>query len=109
MERQEFLASAREIISLEIRSSGLTLVDIVLFGSRARGESAAESDWDFLVVIKESLTFGEKAKLSSKLRRKFALLQTDADIIIKSEENLLLENENKGLLVHYALREGIHL
>ncbi len=109
MERQEFLASAREIISLEIRSAGLTLVDIVLFGSRARGESVAESDWDFLVVIKESLTFGGKAKLSSKLRRKFALLQTDADIIIKSEENLLLENENKGLLVHYALREGIHL
>lgn len=32
---------------------GKKLVAVVLFGSRARGDSRAESDWDLLVIAKE--------------------------------------------------------
>ncbi|MFP4092580.1 MAG: nucleotidyltransferase domain-containing protein [Cyclobacteriaceae bacterium] len=36
--------------------------EVVLFGSRARGDSHEESDWDFLVLSKKISTRDEKRK-----------------------------------------------
>ncbi|KJJ85158.1 Nucleotidyltransferase domain protein [Candidatus Omnitrophus magneticus] len=33
---------------------------IFLFGSRARGDFREDSDWDFMVLLNEEITFKEK-------------------------------------------------
>ena len=40
----------RPVVAAWRESLGESLVAVVLFGSRARGEAHAESDWDFLVI-----------------------------------------------------------
>jgi len=47
-----------------------TTATVVLFGSRARGDAAAESDWDFLILTKEADTEKLASKLRTEIRRK---------------------------------------
>ena len=46
MQRDELLARVKQAV-LEVEPSA----EIILFGSRSRGDFAAESDWDFLVLL----------------------------------------------------------
>jgi len=48
------------------------LLDVILFGSYARGEYTSESDVDVLVVVKGKTTFEEENKIS-KLCLKFLM------------------------------------
>lgn len=42
--------------------------EVILFGSRARGDFKKDSDWDFLVLLnKEEVTPSEKDKIRDKL------------------------------------------
>jgi len=105
----EILNKAKAIIRREILGSGLTLIDVILFGSRATRQARPDSDWDLLVVVSEQLDFNKKAEIATKIRRRFASLGVDADIIIKSKSQLLVEKDNTGLLAHYILQEGLFL
>lgn len=53
--------------------------DVILFGSRARGDAAEESDWDFLVLTDKTDT----EKLAGQLRREIRLqLESKRDIAV---------------------------
>jgi predicted nucleotidyltransferase len=43
--------------------------NIVLYGSKARGEDNTNSDWDFLIVLEENLKTQQQAKLREALHR----------------------------------------
>lgn len=82
---------------------------IILFGSRARGDAALLSDCDLLVILNEHLSAPEKIRLSSILRQKLAQKGIDADIILKSPEEVEYYKDKIGNVVRSALQEGIVL
>ncbi|MCL5020768.1 MAG: nucleotidyltransferase domain-containing protein [Bacteroidetes bacterium] len=54
---------------------GFRVEKIILFGSRARGEARAESDWDFPVVLNDDLTFAGKLELIVQVERRLAAMR----------------------------------
>lgn len=59
---------------------------ILLFGSRARKDNS--SDYDFLIITKETIDIQRKRTLKSLLRKELAQLKIPADILIQSEEEV---------------------
>ena len=88
---------------------GINYKEIILFGSRARGDYSEKSDYDILIVMKNILTIREKMELSSLLRKKLAKEEIDADIIVKSKEELNYYRTKIGSVVREVLKEGIRL
>jgi predicted nucleotidyltransferase len=58
---------------------GDQLEDILLFGSRARGESRPDSDVDVLILLKGEFDYGELIRRTSSL---VAALSLENDIVI---------------------------
>ena len=82
---------------------------IILFGSRARKDFSEESDYDILIILQDSISIKKKMRLSAKLRREIAKMGIDADIIIKSREEVEYYENKIGNIVRSALREGVAL
>lgn len=85
---------------------GLGCQKIILFGSRARGDFKERSDYNILVVVKSLLTIKEKMRLTGLLRKELAKIGIDADIILKSEDEISYYKEKIGSVVRNALKEG---
>jgi predicted nucleotidyltransferase len=104
---QEIKELSAETIREEFAASGISISQIVLFGSRSREDSRPDSDWDFLVSVKDNLSFPEKAIISTKIQTRLAEKLISADIIIKSEAALMQERGNVGIITYYALKNGV--
>lgn len=101
----------KEIIANTILEAGLTLSEIILFGSRARGNFAEESDWDILVVVRESLSLEERRNLWRKI---YYTLHSHFpgscfDIIIKNQDTFEEEKDIVNTISNEAYTEGIKL
>jgi predicted nucleotidyltransferase len=98
-ELREILAAYRR--GLE-RIYGDRLVEVVLFGSRARGDACPDSDIDVMVVLKGPVQAGEETRRCSEFRAGLCL---EHDVVItsiymsedryRSEESGLLRNVRK--------------
>jgi uncharacterized protein len=76
---------------------------VILFGSRARGTSARDSDVDLLVVKRDVVDrFDETVRLA----RLAADLRVPADVVVVSEAQIEEWGEVKGTMLHDALAEG---
>jgi len=82
---------------------------IILFGSRARGDFSEGSDHDVLVIVKKTLPVKEKMRLFALLRRDLAKRGIDADIIIKSTDEIEYYKNKIGNVVRTAMVEGAAL
>lgn len=82
---------------------------IILFGSRARNDFNKDSDYDILIVIKNSISQKEKIRLTLKIRQEFANNLIDADIILKQNKEIEYYKDKIGSVVKNALEEGILL
>jgi predicted nucleotidyltransferase len=80
---------------------------IILFGSRARNDFSERSDYDILIVLRNSITIEEKMKILSNLRNQLAHKGIDADIILKSTDEVEYYKDKIGSVVKTALREGV--
>ena len=109
MTNKETIEFSTQTIRKVFKDAGNPAVNIVLFGSRSRGNAEADSDWDFLVCTKNEMSFPEKVILSSKVQTKLAEKHISADIIIKSEIQVAKERENVGVITYYALKDGVPL
>ncbi|MBN1576769.1 MAG: nucleotidyltransferase domain-containing protein [Chitinispirillaceae bacterium] len=89
--------------------SSLPSKKIILFGSQARGDAGAGSDYDILIITEKSLPRSENYFVASELRRSLAQEYIDADIIIKSEEEVETCKNIRGCLIRNALPEGVVL
>jgi uncharacterized protein len=81
--------------------------EIILFGSRARGDYASESDWDFLILLNNPVTL----EAEELIRNKIYDIELETDEVITSiieqksewekyEEALIYKNiEKQGKLV----------
>jgi len=91
------------------RLLGLHVAKIYLFGSRARGEADAKSDWDLLVVVKGQLSWDEHRKLFCEISQRLARIGVPADIVIRTEAQLEESLRRVASIEKEAIREGIPL
>jgi uncharacterized protein len=95
---------------LTIERAGRALIEataapakVILFGSRARGDSDDRSDFDFLVIEREvEDRFGEMARLGRILGR----LLIPADVLVVSEQHARRWGAVNGTMIHEAISEG---
>ena len=78
-------------------------LQIILFGSQARGEADRDSDIDLLVVFAE-LT--DKRKTAIDIDRALADLPVAKDIIVSTPEELERSRTRIGSVLRYAQQEG---
>lgn len=83
--------------------------EVVLFGSRARGDANSYSDYDFLIITENPISTSEKQRIKALLRKKLAKNKIPADIIISSRNELNIKKEIKGHIIRQILREGVRL
>ena len=78
-------------------------VQIILFGSHARGEAHPQSDVDLLVVFSE---LADKRKTAADIRRTLADLPMAKDILVTTPEELARQRDQVGTILRAAQREG---
>ncbi len=83
------------------------LKDLVLFGSRINGRAKKDSDYDFLVILKQKAdwkTEREISDLSYEIELKYNII-TDTHILAESELTTL---RGKQPIFMNAIAKGIH-
>lgn len=103
--REQAVKTILELVDL----FGYNIERIILFGSRARGDAKPDSDWDFLVIVVEDLTFRQKQDLIVQIQRRLAVLKIPNDIILKSKREYDLSREQVGTISYYASLEGVEV
>ena len=78
-------------------------VQIILFGSHARGDDQPQSDVDLLVVFSE---LADKRKTAVDIRRALADLPVAKDILVTTPEELARQRDWGGTVLRAAQREG---
>ena len=94
-----------------VKKHNLSLVQVILFGSRARGDYTPESDWDIVVVLKEPLSSRERKSLwleiYRNLHRRFS--GNSFDIFIKSKDEFDSEKRFANTIASESVEKGIAL
>ncbi len=96
-------------IIIEITNRILPNSKIILFGSRARKDNSNDSDYDFLIITKETIDIRKKRTLKSILRKELAQLKIPADILIQSEEEINSKKDITGHILKQVISEGVVL
>ena len=78
-------------------------LQIILFGSQARGDTHLHSDVDLLVVFSQ-LT--DRRKTTVEIRRILADLPVCKDIVVTTPEELQQQRHLVGSVLRYAQQEG---
>ena len=80
---------------------------VILFGSRARGDATAESDFDFVVVEAKPFDAGRCRRAESvRLYRALAGLGVCKDILVYSQDEVEYWRDSLNNILARALREG---
>jgi uncharacterized protein len=79
-------------------------IEIRLFGSRARGESHAGSDWDLFVVVPDDLEAADDLFAGYRLRRE---TRTRADIVLCPLAEFREDRNTPNTLAYEAAHHGI--
>lgn len=109
MNREEIFKNIKDIITDELRKIDYNVLEIILFGSRAKGYEKSDSDWDFLIVVDKDIDFSTKKEITMLIRRRLVKLGISSDLIIQSYNIKKSRENNIAYLTYYAVREGIPL
>jgi predicted nucleotidyltransferase len=99
----------RDVILRVSRELGLEVDDIILFGSRARGDFRADSDWDVLVVLSRPLERKVELEAYKKIHRELLLKGIKVDVLFISRDELEKVKDDTGFVYYYALKEGVKI
>jgi predicted nucleotidyltransferase len=78
-------------------------LQLILFGSRARGDAQPGSDVDLLVVLARA---DDKRRISVQIRRALSDLPVAKDIVVATPDEIARRGDLVGTLLRPALREG---
>ncbi len=78
-------------------------LQIILFGSRARGDHLPDSDVDLLVVFP---LVDDNREMRVEIRRLLRDLPVSKDIIVASEDEVARSTNRIGSILRPAVREG---
>jgi predicted nucleotidyltransferase len=79
-------------------------IEIRLFGSRARGDFSASSDWDLFVVVPDDLEAADDLFAGYRLRRE---TRTRADIVLCPISEFQEDRDTPNTLTYEAAHHGI--
>lgn len=98
----------RNVIEKVLIQSKVTLENIILFGSRAKGNFEEESDFDILVTIRNDINTEQKRELWKnvyhELHKDFP--STPFDVIIKTMKDFEDERDVVNTISNEAYIEG---
>jgi predicted nucleotidyltransferase len=103
---------SKDKILNQIRTSILEILpgsEIILFGSQARNDAIDSSDYDLLIILNSSLHPAERLKFQALIRKKLAVQNILADIIVQSRSDVELKKNFPGHIVRAALKEGVSI
>jgi len=86
---------------------GLGDCQIMLFGSRARGDYTGDSDYDFLVIIQNPMSLSEKRKVTSFIRMRMAESNIPVDVFLKDMRDYESYKDIVGSLSYEVGKDGI--
>ena len=91
-------------------NSFLPNAQVLLFGSRARGEFSLDSDYDLLIITNETFEKKKKMNWESKIRKALVnKLNLPFDVIIQSKKEVSEKKNLSGHIVYYAMREAVEI
>ena len=91
-------------------NSFLPNAQVLLFGSRARGDSAIDSDYDLLIITQDTFTPRVKMNWESQIRKALVNeLNMPFDVIIQSEKEVSEKKNLSGHIVYYAIKEAVEI
>lgn len=102
--KKEILKDFSQLLKLRFSDD---LKDLVLFGSRTTGKAKKNSDYDFLVILKQKVdwkTEREISDLSYEIELKYNIV-TDTHVLAESDLNTL---RGKQPIFVNALTKGLH-
>ena len=100
----ESLGVIKRTISLILPDS-----EVILFGSRAKGEEKVNSDFDLLIISEKVTDNSHRLHYQSIIRRQLAEQNILADIIVQSRYEIPVKRKLPGHIVKTAIEEGIIL
>lgn len=80
-------------------------LEVVLFGSLARGEPNYDSDIDLLVVF-DNVELENKRKLTVDIRRALTEIPVPVDVVVTDVDEIDRQGHIVGTVLRPALREG---
>ena len=78
-------------------------IQVVLFGSAARGDFGPDSDLDLLVVMPDH---ADRLETAYRLHRRLRKLGCAKDIVVALESEVESLRDNPSMIIHTALTEG---
>jgi predicted nucleotidyltransferase len=101
--------SIQDTIKTTVRSM-LPDARVLLFGSMARGDANEDSDYDVLVIIPKTIPLREKHDWRGKLNGKLVHeLQAPVDVLLNSEEEIVMKKNVHGHIIQTAIEEAVEL
>jgi len=98
--------------TIEIIKAALSNIEYdkcIMFGSRARGDARKNSDYDLMIIVNTSFTQHEKFAMANCLRSFLADRFINADVIVRSSDEVERYKDFSGSIVRNALSEGVTL
>jgi len=105
------LAKKEDLLS-RIKSDILAIepsAEIILFGSRARGDAREDSDWDLLVLVDGEVDRKRKKIFNSKMFRVDLDYETTISAFLKSNNEWATPFEQASPFYHNVKEEGIYI
>ena len=81
-------------------------IQIILFGSTARGDHGPNSDLDLLIVMPNGV---HRRQVARRIYRDLCGIGSAKDVIVVTEEDVRQFKDNPSLIIMPALREGREL
>ena len=93
----------------EVAQSYFSDSEVMLFGSRANETAKDESDYDVLIIIKQSLPPDKKLSIRSQIRKDLLKQGIRSDILIQSKTEVEKKRKLPGHLIRNIMRDAILL